>query len=108
MADFSDILSLYENGVRLVVKAKPGSSRSRSPKIVDLADGKHAVEIAVSSVAEDGKANKAILEALAKEIGLKKNSLTLKVGSSGRIKIIEIEGDRDSLAAKVTDWLSGL
>lgn len=108
MGDFSDIVSVYEGGVRLVIKAKPGASRPRPPRIVDLAEGKRAVEVAVASVAEDGKANKAILEALAKEIGIKKNILDIKVGASGRVKVVEIHGDKDLLGAQVIAWLKGL
>ncbi|NTU76763.1 MAG: hypothetical protein HGA90_02965 [Alphaproteobacteria bacterium] len=106
--DFSDLLSPFEGGVRLAVKAKPGSSRARAPKIVELAEGKQAVEIAVAAIAEDGKANKALLESLAKELGLKKNDLRVKTGTSARLKLIEIHGNTAFLVAKITAWLQQL
>ncbi len=106
--DFSDLVSSFAHGVRLVVKARPGLSRARLPKIVPQADGKRAVEIVVAAMAEDGKANKAILEYLAKSLGLKKSALSIRTGSSARLKLIEIEGDSAALQAKINAWLVGL
>jgi uncharacterized protein (TIGR00251 family) len=93
MHAFSIVLSRYAYGLRLTVKAKPGSSRTRPPRIVPLAGGGHAVEIAVAAPPEDGKANKALLAFLASAIGLKKSALSVKTGATGRFKVIEINGD---------------
>lgn len=105
---FHDILSIYEGGVRLIVRARPGSSRPRSPKIVDLAENKRAVEIAVAAVAEEGKANKAILETLAEELGLKQKDFSIKVGAGGKLKLVEIQGEGKVLGARVENWLEKL
>jgi uncharacterized protein YggU (UPF0235/DUF167 family) len=105
---FSDLLSAHDKGVRLAVKAKPGLSRSRPPKIVALADGKRAVEIAVAAVAEDGRANRALLDFLAEATGLRKADLSIRVGGGGRLKLIDIAGDPAALRTKVSAWLAGL
>jgi uncharacterized protein len=105
MSDFSGILSAFEGGVRLVIKAKPGSSRPRKPRKIALAGGKNAVEIAVSAAPEDGKANKALLVFLASELGLPKNNFSIKSGASCKIKIVEINGDASLLMAKTSKWL---
>ncbi|MBI3419414.1 MAG: DUF167 domain-containing protein [Proteobacteria bacterium] len=103
--NFSNLLSSFANGVRLTIKAKPGVSKARAPKIVELAGGKRAVEIAVNAVAEDGKANAAILSFLAKELGLKKSDISIKSGTAGRLKIIEICGNVQELTSKLAIWL---
>jgi uncharacterized protein len=108
MSDFSDIFSAFEGGVRLVIKAKPGSSHARKPRKIALAGGKNAVEIAVSAAPEGGKANKAILAFLASELGLPKNNFSIKSGASGKIKVIEITGDPDVLMAITGRWLDTL
>jgi hypothetical protein len=106
--NFADVFSSFENGIRLIVKAKPGASRPRAPRLVALADGKRAVEIAVAAIAEDGKANKAIIERLAIETGFKKGDMAIKTGTSGRLKLVEIRGERAVLQAAIIAWLQSL
>jgi len=104
----SDFFTVSEGGVRLTVKAKPGSSRTRAPKLVPLAGGGRAVEIAVAEAPEDGKANKAILAVLADALGVKRGDVVLKMGASGKLKIFEIQGDPSALKTRVYGWLGEL
>lgn len=94
--------------MRLAVKAKPGLSRPRPPRLVTAADNRRAVEITVAAVAEDGKANKAITETLAQALGLRKAEVSVKTGATSRQKVIEINGDPAVLREKVGAWLAGL
>jgi len=105
MNDFSDFITLFDGGVRLSVRAKPSIARTRAPRIVEVGEGRRAIEITVGAAPEDGKANKAILAQLAKELGLKKNQLSIKAGQTGRIKIIEITGDPQTLAPQIEKWM---
>lgn len=104
--DISDILTSMPSGICLTVRAKPGLSRSRDIKIVDIGDGKRAVEISVAAEAKEGKANRALIERLAQEWGLHKKQIDIKSGETGRIKVIHIQGDPAELANKITDLLS--
>ncbi len=106
MSPSASYISLRKEGVILTVKAKPGTSRRVPLRVVPVADGQSAVEVAVAAPPEDGKANKAILERLAKELGLKKNQLSIKAGSSGRLKTVEIEGDPEKLSTLILSCLS--
>ena len=106
--DYTNVLSSFNAGVRLSVKAKPGSSRARAPKIVDICDDKCALEIAVAAAPEDGKANKAIIATLAKALSIPKADINIKSGTTARLKIIEISGDPQSLYALVRAWLDAL
>ncbi|MDD3288938.1 MAG: DUF167 domain-containing protein [Alphaproteobacteria bacterium] len=105
MVDVRDITTVFQGGVRLAVKAKPGSSRSRAPKIVELEDSKHALEIAVSAVPEDGKANKAIIKTISEGLGIRKSDIEIKIGAGGRLKIIELSGSPDEICGKISAWL---
>ncbi len=99
-------ISLRPEGILLGVKAKPGLSRPTPLRLVPLADNGQALEVSVAVPPEDGKANKAILERLAKEFGLKKNQLSIKSGESGRIKIIAIKGDPEKLSLLIRSHFS--
>ena len=98
---FSSILSVHADGIRLSVKAKPGLSRPRPPRIVPIGDDLYALEVTVAAPPEDGKANAALCEQLAKWLGVKKNAVSLHSGGTGRIKVIHIEGNGAVLQVKV-------
>ena len=70
------------------------------------ADGKIRLKINVTTVAEDGKANKAVLALLAKTWRVPKSSLTLIAGETNRLKTVLIAGDGTVLLQQLTDWLS--
>jgi len=103
MDDLSDIISSYSGGIRLTVRAKPGLSRARDIKIVDIGDGKRAIEVAVAAEAKEGKANQAIIERLAKELGVHKKQIDIKSGETGRLKIICIYGEPIFLRQKIIE-----
>jgi uncharacterized protein len=48
------------------------------------------LKIRIAAAPEKGAANKALLDYLAKRLGLSKNSLRLKSGARDRIKLVEI------------------
>lgn len=70
-------------GVQLRIDASPGSRRN---EIGGWHEG--ALKVAVTQIPEQGKANKAILKLLAKELGLKKSQVTLTSGETSRKKTI--------------------
>ncbi|MDD4616970.1 MAG: DUF167 domain-containing protein [Alphaproteobacteria bacterium] len=102
----SGILTLTPTGLRLTVRAKPGQSRVRAIKVVDIGDGKRALEISVSAAAQEGKANKALIERLADECGVSKKQVEIKSGETGRLKIMEIRGDSQALLRKLAALLN--
>jgi len=85
-----------DSGVHLTVKVVPGSSRT---EIVG-AYGR-MLKIKVSAVAEKGKANKAILEFLAKQLGVRKNALQITNGQTSCVKQIWIEGVTEKDVEKI-------
>ena len=90
MDDYHDIVTSFDGGVRLLVKAKPGARKARAPRLVDVGEGKRAVEIAVAEPPEDGKANKAVTRLLAKALGIAPSRLELVRGATGRDKLFRV------------------
>lgn len=106
MADVAAAVTVFSGGIRLTIKAKPGIARKRLPRFVDVGEGRTALEVTVAAIAEDGKANRAILDHLAVLFGVPKNSLTIKTGMAGRLKVVEIVGDPALLRQKVESIFS--
>lgn len=67
----------HAGGVILPVRAQPGSKKS---ELRGEQDG--ALKVAVTQIAEKGKANKAIIALLSKQLGLRKSQLELISGDT--------------------------
>ena len=90
-------LEPHAEGVVLPVRAQPGAKKNG---ITGEHDG--ALKVSVTQAPEKGKANKALVEVLAKALGLKKSQVSLLSGeTSGRKKFllsnVEVEEVRDRL-----------
>lgn len=74
-------------GVLLPVHAQPGARRAR---IVGEHGGR--LKIAVSQPAEKGRANAAIVEFLAAELGVNRSRITIRAGETSPRKTLQIAG----------------
>jgi hypothetical protein len=74
-------------GIVFVVKAVPGS---RQTCVCGLLD--EMVKIKVSAAPEKGKANKCLLDFLAKQLGVKRNSVKIVSGKSSPVKSVQVVG----------------
>jgi uncharacterized protein YggU (UPF0235/DUF167 family) len=97
-----------DGGVRLRVRVKPGASRQAVLGRTLLAGGEAAVLIAVSAPPEGGKANAAVAALLAKQWGVPKTSIRVRVGAGSRSKILEVDGEAAALAIRLNAWLDTL
>lgn len=59
----------------------------------------------VRAVPEDGRANSALVELVADEIGVAKSTVSLAAGKTSRLKTLLIAGDPKALEARVAAWL---
>ncbi len=73
-------------GVVFAVRVSPGAAKTR---VLGEHDG--ALKVAVAAPPERGKANKALLDFLAKTLGIKKSQLQLLSGETSRLKKIAVE-----------------
>lgn len=72
--------------VRVTPKAKLSQIKKET-----LEDGSIYYKIYVNAVAEDGKANKAVIKLLAEAVGLPQSALTIIRGLTSKDKIIQIK-----------------
>jgi uncharacterized protein (TIGR00251 family) len=77
------------DGAALVVDlvVKPRSSRVKVGPVVQ-----DRLQVAVTAPPVDGKANAAVIEALAEALGVPRRAITIVRGETGRNKTVRIEG----------------
>src|SRR5262245_62029164 len=81
------MLEAHPQGIVLSVRAQPGAKRAGIC-------GQHGsmLKVAVTQVAEKGKANAAIVEVLAEALGLRRSQLQLLSGETSRAKRVLVQG----------------
>ena len=85
------------DGTILPVRAQPGARRN---KICGIQAG--ALKVCVTQAPEKGKANKAVVEVLAKALGLKKSQFELIAGETSHQKRFLVRGiTAADLAARI-------
>ena len=95
-------LETRPEGVLIPVKAQPGAGRN---EIRGTQDG--ALKVCVTQVPAKGKANKAIVDFLAKALKLRKSQLSLYSGElSSQKKFLATEIDESELRKKIADALA--
>lgn len=90
---------LHTSGLTVNIRLTPNARKCAFGGVMEVADGKIALKISVNVVPEDGKANKALIDFLAKNWKLPKSSLSLLSGHASRLKVVLIEGDGEKLMA---------
>ncbi len=85
MSNFS--IKEIDDGVIFAVKAVPGSSRTAVCGLLD-----DMVKIKVSAAPEKGKANKCLLDFLAKQLSVKRNAVKIVSGKSSLVKSLQVSG----------------
>ena len=86
MEFFSEIREI-NGGVIFAAKIVPGSSQTI---VCGLLDG--MVKIKVSAPPEKGKANRCLLDFLAKQLGVKKKAVSITSGQSSPVKQVQVLG----------------
>ena len=74
-------------GITLRIYVAP---RASANKVVGLHNG--AVKIALTAPPVEGAANKALVEFLAKALGVSKGSISIQSGETSRSKVVRVEG----------------
>ena len=67
--------------------------------------GHGTLKAAVTAPAEDGKANRAVIELLAAEWRLPKSTFEVMRGAAARDKTLSIAGEPASLADRIGQWM---
>jgi len=89
------------NGFTLFIRLTPKAARNTIQGVSEQADGKLYLNIQISAVPENGKANKALLKFLAKTLKLPISAIELSRGHTSRFKQLELRGEPQELRAKL-------
>lgn len=92
-----DILERRPDAVRLFIRLTPKAAANRLDRVEMDGDGQARLRVSVTAVPEKGKANKALMALLAKELGLAKRDISILAGTVSRLKTVEISGNAQSL-----------
>lgn len=87
----------------LAVKVTPKSGKDQVIGVVEE-NGAQEVHIRVTAPPDKGKANKAVVQLLAKEIGLAKSTIEVKRGETSHHKLLALECEQ----SHVDEWMTGL
>jgi uncharacterized protein (TIGR00251 family) len=87
------------DGLQLALRVTPRGGRDAIDGIETLSDGRCVLKLRVRAVAEDGEANRAVTELLAKSLGVRKADVRLVSGATSRLKQVAIAGDPAALDA---------
>ncbi len=94
----------HAEGAVLPLRAQPGAKRN---EIRGEQDG--MLKVSVTQIAEKGKANKALVEVLAKGLGLRKSQFALLSGETSSHKRFLVRGiTREQLAELIREKLADL
>ena len=81
------------DGLLLHVRLTPKGGRDAVEGVSTLSDGQKIVKIRVRAFPEEGAANAALTEVLAKFLKISKSKITLQTGATARIKSLLIAAD---------------
>jgi uncharacterized protein (TIGR00251 family) len=91
-------------GISVALRVTPRGGRDDIDGVETLADGRSVVKVRVRAIADGGEANRAVIELLAKALGVPKGKLRILSGATSRLKQIAVDGD----PAKLGDALRTL
>ncbi|QJU56697.1 DUF167 domain-containing protein [Sphingomonas sp. AP4-R1] len=94
-------------GLRLAVRVTPKASRGAVAGIIADADGRPLLSIRIAAPPVDGAANAGLIRFLAKQLRLRASDITIASGETGRVKMVRLAGDRETLAERLTALANG-
>ena len=86
---------ITDTSVVIAVRLTPKASVNKIEGWHKSDDDKTYLKARVRALPDKGKANKALIDLLAKNLGITKNKLKLVSGSKYRLKMIEVEDNRE-------------
>jgi len=89
-------------GVTIELRAQPRARRTALE-----CTGQGVLKAVVTAPAEDGKANRAVVELLAAEWRLPKSAFEITKGGATRNKVLSISGEPAGLVGQIAEWVRG-
>ncbi len=93
MAEAEPPWSAEAGGVAIWVRLTPKGGRDAIEGVETLADGRRVLKARVRAAPEDGRANAALVELVARSLRAPKKAVTLRFGETSRVKKLFVAGD---------------
>ena len=84
-----DIMQLQKQG-SVLLKVKDGAKCNALDGVLEI-DNKKYLKIPIKAIPEKGKANKMIIDFLAKEWNISKQDLEISAGKTGQYKVLKVK-----------------
>jgi uncharacterized protein len=84
-------------GISIALRVIPRGGRDDIDGVEALADGRSVVKVRVRAIADGGEANRAVMELLAKALGVPKTKVKILSGATSRLKQVAVDGDPRTL-----------
>jgi uncharacterized protein (TIGR00251 family) len=84
-------------GISVALRVMPRGGRDDIDGLETLADGRSVVKVRVRAIADGGEANRAVMELLAKALGVPKARVKIMSGATSRLKQVAVDGDPAAL-----------
>jgi len=97
---------LNKSTIVVALRVTPNAANNEIAGVEIRDDGKAVLRIRVNAVADKGKANKAVIALLAKNLRLPKSAFSIISGQTARLKSIAIAGEPEEIAARLEKLLA--
>ncbi|MET9272101.1 DUF167 domain-containing protein [Kribbella sp. NPDC003557] len=91
--------------MRILLRVRPGASRTAVGGQYDGVAGP-ALVVAVPARAVEGKATKAVLDAIAAAFGVRRAAVTLVRGATSRDKVVDVDGSDNDIRQRLGELLT--
>ena len=93
--------------MKFSVRVTPGAAKAAVGGAWTGPDGAPRLVVRVAAPPDKGRANRAVIEALAEALRVPKSALSIAAGEKDRLKTISIEGEDPALLARYQSLLKG-
>ncbi|MBV8737334.1 MAG: DUF167 domain-containing protein [Alphaproteobacteria bacterium] len=102
------VLNPARNGARVTIHLRPRGQVDRVIGVAAAAGDGRVIKVSVKEPAEDGRANAALLQLLARTWQLPRSDLAIVAGAISRRKIVHISGDPRRLLEHLASLIAAL
>ena len=102
------LIAPTRNGLSVAIRLSPRAKSDRLLGIIATAEGGRTVKASVTAPAQDGRANEALLQLLARAWRLPRRDLSIVVGTASRSKIVRVAGEPRQLIARLSGEIASL
>ena len=90
-------------GISVALRVTPRGGCDDIDGVETLANGRSVVKVRVRAIADGGEANRAVMELVAKALGVTKASVRILSGTTSRLKQVAVDGDPAKLGAMLRE-----